>query len=131
MSAKPKKKHYVTNAELLPALKAYQETKDPKVYDTLGIMFMKMATKILSLPNFINYDIMQKEDMVQDAVLLMIQKIGNFDFEKSSNPFAYYSEIAFNSFRQNLKDRKKDAEFVISVDYLSNLEESDGGGLED
>lgn len=43
-----------------------------------------------------------KEDMIQEAILVCVKSARNFNPEKSTNPFAYFTQIAFNAFRRFL-----------------------------
>ena len=100
---KPKdKKHYVNNAEFLEALKIYriqlQHAKDhgkpkPKIPNYLGECIYKIASHLSYKPNFINYTF--RDDMVSDAIENSLLYIDRFDPAKSSNPFAYFTQISW------------------------------------
>ena len=98
----PKKKteHYVNNKELLQALIVYREQLEeskknglpkPRVTNYLGECFFKIATRLSYKPNFVNY--MFREDMISDGIENCVEYIHNFDPAKSSNPFAYFTQI--------------------------------------
>lgn len=130
---KKKKKsiYHVTNAELLAAIRGYRETNDRKYYEQLGVMFFKIASKYTNHQKFINYNYMEKSDMIQNAVILMLSKIDNFDLDrdvstnrsKISNPFAFYTQIATNSFKKDLGDDYKRKNMFQNVEFLENMEE--------
>ena len=90
--------HYVNNKEFLYAIVQYKtdikeaEAKGeprPVIPRYLGECFMKIARHLSYKPNFVNY--MFKEDMISDGIENCVQYINNFNPEKSSNPFAYFT----------------------------------------
>lgn len=112
--SKKKPEHYVNNKELLDALIVYRnkvaEAKDkklpkPKITNYLGSCFLKIATHLSYKPNFVNY--MFREDMISDGVENCIQYIHNFDPQKSTNPFAYFTQIIHYAFLRRIQKEKK------------------------
>ena len=92
--------HYVNNKEFLYAIVQYkadvkeaEENGDPKprITNYLGECFVKIATHLSYKPNFVNY--MFREDMISDGIENCVQYIHNFNPEKSTNPFAYFTQI--------------------------------------
>ena len=101
---KKKSEHYVNNKEFLLALvdfkaecKVAEENGEPKprINNYIGECFLKIATHLSYKPNFVNY--MFREDMICDGIENCVQYIGNFDPSKSSNPFAYFTQIIYLS----------------------------------
>ena len=97
---KKKSEHYVNNKEFLLALvdfraecKEAEEKGEPKprIGNYIGECFLKIATHLSYKPNFVNY--MFREDMICDGIENCVQYINNFDPAKSSNPFAYFTQI--------------------------------------
>ena len=95
-----KKEHYVNNKEFLEALVIYRKEvhaaveegkPHPKVPDYIGECFLKIATHLSYRPNFVNY--MFKDEMIWDGIENCLQDIDNFDPSKSTNPFAYFTQI--------------------------------------
>lgn len=90
-----KDEHYVDNKKLLRHLKEFRERrkKDPNapVDDYIGWSILKIAERYTSRPNFAGYT--YRQDMINTAVLNVLQYIGNFDPDKSNNPFAYITQI--------------------------------------
>ena len=60
-----------------------------------------MATK----PNFANYTF--KDDMISDGIENCVSYIHNFNPEKSSNPFAYFTQIIYYAFLRRIQKEKK------------------------
>jgi hypothetical protein len=108
------KAHYVNNAEFLEAIKKYKESVDaakengspkPRVPEYIGGCLLKIATHLSYKANFINYT--YREDMILDGVENCLQYIDNFDPAKSSNPFAYFTQIIYYAFIRKIQKEKK------------------------
>lgn len=74
--------------------------------DNLADMVNKIAHKLSYASNFINYT--YREDMVGDALIRMFKALMSkkYDREKGTNPFSYFTRIAFNAFRNRIKKEK-------------------------
>jgi len=74
--------------------------------DELALMVEKIANKLSFSPNFINYS--YKDDMIGDAVVKMMKALigKKYQHDKGSNPFSYFTRIAFNSFICRIKKEK-------------------------
>lgn len=129
-------KNYVNNADLLNALILYKkvckEAEDsgdslPKVPDYIGQCIMQIATRLATKPNFYNYS--YKEDMIMDGIENCLLYINNFDPEKSSNPFAYFTQIIWYAFLRRIQKEKKQMyiRFKSSHDMISMGETYEGG----
>lgn len=106
--------HYVNNKEFLDAiieykksiLKAEEEGKPkPRITNYLGECFLKIATHLSYKPNFVNY--IFRDDMISDGIENCIQYIHNFNPEKSTNPFAYFTQIIHYAFLRRIQKEKK------------------------
>ena len=123
----PTSRHYVNNAEFFEALKERKEKreKNPEqevpVSNYIADCILKIATNMGKKRNFMSkkYEIM-KEDMIMDAVTNCIKYVDNFDPEKSSNPFSYFTQICYFAFIGRI--RQEDAHKYIR--YKSILESS-------
>ena len=106
--------HYVDNELFLESMIKYQnEVKqaketdgpDPLIPEYLGECFMKIANRLSFRPNFINYAF--RDDMISDGIENCIQYMNNFNPEKSSNPFAYFTQIIYYAFVRRIQKEKK------------------------
>lgn len=107
-------KHYVNNSDFLEALKAYrlsvkeaEECGEPKppIGNYIGECILKIATHLSYKPNFINYT--YRDEMISDGIENCITYVDNFDPEKSSNPFAYFTQIVWYAFIRRIQKEKK------------------------
>ena len=122
MVRKPKTEYYVNNKEFLEALVAYKfrvnRAKDagdsrPIVPNYVGECFLKIATHLSNKPNFVNY--MFREDMICDGIENCLQYIDNFNPEKSSNPFAYFTQIIYYAFLRRIQKEKRQLEIKSKI----------------
>ena len=114
----PKKaEHYVNNKEFLAAILEYKKSIEkaelegepkPRITNYLGECFLKIATHLSYKPNFVNY--MFKDDMICDGIENCVQYIHNFNPEKSTNPFAYFTQIIHYAFLRRIQKEKKQLE---------------------
>jgi len=120
---------YVKNKDLLKALLKYRETKSKKDYNILGTMFLKIAQRILYMPNFVNYSEDIKENAISDACFYMCKYMKNFDETKQKypNPFSYFSEIARQAMVLNINKFHKKEERQLSLDFIDNFNENGVG----
>jgi DNA-directed RNA polymerase specialized sigma subunit len=110
----PSKRNYVNNADLLAAMKEYlaacaeadeQDKEVPQVPRYVGNCIFEIATRLASRPNFSGYSF--KEDMIMDGVENCLQYIRNFNPEKSTNAFAYFTQIIWYAFIRRIHKEKR------------------------
>jgi hypothetical protein len=72
----------------------------------LAEMVSKISHKLSYAPNFINYT--YREEMVGDGIIRMFKALMSkkYDRDKGTNPFSYFTRIAFNAFRNRIKKEK-------------------------
>ena len=109
-----KKQHYVDNEKFLGVMTDYREkylqAKDeeeelPIIPDYAGECFLKIAERLSHRPNFINYAF--REEMVSDGIENCVMYAGNFNPDKSTNPFAYFTQIIYFAFLRRIEKEKK------------------------
>tara|TARA_Y100001970_G_C14099779_1_gene784816 strand:+ start:656 stop:1195 length:540 start_codon:yes stop_codon:yes gene_type:complete len=127
---KKKTEYYVNNKEFLEAITIYRnsvikarEAEDPRprVPNYIGECFLKIATHLSYKPNFVNY--MFREDMICDGIENCLQYIDNFDPTKSSNPFAYFTQIIYYAFLRRIQKEKKQMEIKNKILEKSGYDE--------
>ncbi len=115
-----KSKQYINNKQFTEILTRFFENKNKEDYEKLGTIFIKISENILKRPNFINYTHDRKNDMVSDATFYMVKYCRGYDVTRG-NPFAYFSQIAFNAFKQNINKVNKQKLIFVPLDYIENL----------
>ena len=134
-----KKQHYVDNEKFLEVMTAYRnayldgkengEVQKPMIPDYAGECFLKIAERLSHRPNFINYAF--REEMVSDGIENCVMYASNFNPEKSSNPFAYFTQITYYAFLRRIEKEKKQLYIKYkTMDEFSSLEDnSDMDGM--
>jgi hypothetical protein len=99
-----KKKFYVDPKEFDLEIMNYYDTNH--MSNNLAEMVSKISHKLSYASNFINYS--YREEMVGDGVVRMMKALlaKKYDREKGTNPFSYFTRIAFNAFRNRIKKEK-------------------------
>ena len=106
--------HYVDNAKFLEELKLYRskvqearehETELPQVSNYIGKTLMDIATHLSYKANFINYS--YRDEMILDGIENCLRYVYNFDPARSSNPFAYFTQIIYFAFLRRIAKEKK------------------------
>ena len=128
--AKAKTEYYVNNRDFLEAIVAYKgkvaraklgDKDKPRVPNYIGDCFLKIATHLSYKPNFVNY--MFREDMICDGIENCLQYIDNFNPEKSSNPFAYFTQIIYYAFLRRIQKEKRQLEIKSKILEKSGYQE--------
>ena len=108
------KNEYINNQDFLNALVSYKEQaleasinnkQKPKIPDYIGECFLKIANNLAKRPNFYSYT--YKDEMISDAIENCLMYFENFDPAKSSNPFAYFTQICWYAFVRRIDKEKK------------------------
>ena len=124
-----KKVHYVNNKEFLQAIverkQALKEAEEsdlpkPQVSNYLGECILKIANHLSYRPNFINYT--YREEMISDGIENCLQYIDKFNPEKSTNPFAYFTQIIYYAFVRRIQKEKKQQAIKEKLLKESNIE---------
>ena len=109
-----KKNPYVDNKKFLEEMtiyyKACQEAEaigeeSPRINEYIGTCIYEIANRLSHKPNFINYPF--REEMVGDGIENAVKCIRNFNPEKSSNPFAYFTQVIYFAFIRRIQREKK------------------------
>lgn len=134
------KNHYIDNKlffnEIVKYKKAVKKAKrlkqpKPKLPEYVGKCFMMIAENLSHKPNFLSYTF--RDEMISDAIENCVMYADNFDPEKSTNPFAYFTQIVYYAFLRRIKREKqhlyikyKSTEMVGVLDEYDQLESDDG-----
>lgn len=92
-------RYYVNNKKLKELLDEYKATG--KISDELGKCFLLIAKKLATAANFRGYTYV--DDFVQEGVECCLKYIHNYDPEKGSNPFGYFTQIMKFAFINKIK----------------------------
>lgn len=121
-----KKKHrtdYINNDEFYDVLVEYLDACDkadlageeqPRIPEFIGHCFLLLAKNVGKASNFSQYTFL--EEMQSDSVLNCVKYIRNFKSHRldpetgeliKNRPFSYFTQYVINTFKQRIKDERK------------------------
>jgi DNA-directed RNA polymerase specialized sigma24 family protein len=100
-----KENYYVDPHEFKESLRKYYETDN--LTDDLAENIKKIAYGLSYNSSFINYT--YKDDMIGDSLIKMYSALKGkkYSFKEETNPFSYFTTIAFNAFVNRIKKEKR------------------------
>lgn len=108
------KNNYVNNKTLYAVMKQYhadchqattEQRQVPRVPEYVGQCLMLIATRYASKPQYSGYT--YKEEMIFDGIENSLKYIYNFNPEKYSNPFAYFTQIIKFAFWRRIEQENR------------------------
>ena len=107
-----KEEYYIKPAEFRESLRKYYASDI--LTDDLAENIKKIAYGLSYNGSFINYS--YKDDMIGDALIKMYAalKYKKYKFETKSNPFSYFTTIAYHAFINRIKKEKKHHQTITS-----------------
>ena len=109
-----KARNYINNKTLYGAMIQYKnalkeaidnDKPKPQVSNYIGQSILLICNNLAKKPNFSGYT--YKQDMISDGIIDCISAVDNFDPDKTNNPFAYFTQIAWNAFIRRIHKEKK------------------------
>jgi DNA-directed RNA polymerase specialized sigma24 family protein len=109
-----RKENYVDNALFYKELKKYRtvclrakelDHAKPRMSEYLGDCFLRIASRISTKPNFKNYTF--RDDMISDGIENCLVYVHNFNPDKSTNPFGYFTTVIHYAFIRRIQREKK------------------------
>ena len=110
-----KPKNYINNKTLYETIIKYKDslrlsetnnTSPPRIPDYIGEALNKICKNLSTKSNFGGYSIQWKQEMISDGLVDCVAAIDNFDPARTNNPFAYFTQIAWNAFLRRIKKEK-------------------------
>lgn len=111
-----KVKNYINNKTFYESIVSYKaELREaeisgnvkPIIPKYIGECLFMICSKLIKKGNFSGYSKHWKDEMVSDALIDCISSVDNFKPEKTDNPFAYFTMIAWNAFIRRITKEKK------------------------
>lgn len=130
---------YVDNKEFYQLMLEHRERlnhckenglPNPKACDEIGYIIMQICKRLMSRYNFQNYT--WRDEMENAAITDCVASINKFDPEKSRNPFAYFTQIAYRAAVRVILEEKKQSkvkgETMSNIQHFFTLEGYDSEG---
>ena len=130
------KEYYVNNAKFNEALVEYLDIRReagqrgdpiPVIPDYIADCLMRICAGLARSHKFVRYT--YRDEMVADGIENCLRYIDRFDPDPSRsatgrpNPFAYFTQVAYNAFLSRLKAEKREAQ--TRRDIMHNYEVED------
>lgn len=115
MITKKKRNNYINNKDFHKALSEFHEklaeshekgSKKPDISNYIGHAILQICNNLARKPNFYGYT--YKEEMIEDGVLDCIAAVEKYNPNKTQNPFAYFTQIAWNAFIRRIYKEKRE-----------------------
>lgn len=102
-----KKNNYVNNKDLYADLVKYREApvETRQISNYVGYCILQICERLALKKNFIGYS--YRDEMVADAVENCIYAVPHFDPSKTTNPFGYFTMVAWRAFIRRIQMEKK------------------------
>jgi len=124
--AKAKTNNYIDNKKFFEALMEYKLAKEvappedqPQIPEYIGECLLAIARKFSNLGSFKSYS--YREELISDAVENCLLYLHNFNPEKSTNPFAYFTQITKWAFFRRIAKEKKQTYIKLKVAINQSL----------
>jgi len=125
-------RNYVDNSKLFESFLEWYAAKDvakekglsePEPPKYISECIVLIPTRLASKGNFSGYSF--KDDMIGDAIENIVQYYRNFNPEKSKNPFAYFTQIAYYAFLRRIIREKRQSyikhKLIQNSDILNSI----------
>ncbi len=104
--------NYIDSSQMMQELVDYNNTGI--ISEELGAMFLKLARRYTSKPNFVGYS--YRDEMISESVYRMISQIAKFDVtHPARNPFAYFTQICYHCVLTLINKEKRQAEIKDNI----------------
>ncbi len=134
MTKTKKKRHYVDNERFMAEIVEYKKNcKDavdkgqekPRLPEYIGECIFLIAENLAHKPRFMNYSYV--DEMKSDAIENCLMYFDNFNSDKYSNPFAYFTQIVYYAFHRRINKEEKNRYIMYKKFQESVLETNDVG----
>ena len=126
-----KKTHYVDNERFYNEIVEYKKKckialaegkEKPVLSDYIGKCIFLIAENLAHKPRFMNYSFV--DEMKSDAIENCLMYFDNFDSDKYSNPFAYFTQIIYYAFHRRINKEEKNRYIIYKKFQESVLDSS-------
>jgi hypothetical protein len=130
-----KPKNYINNKEFYDSIVQYRNSiKDaeekgepiPRMPNYIGECIYKIANKLSMKPCFMGYSF--RDEMICDGIENCILYFKYFDPDKSQNPFAYFTQVIYNSFLRRIEKEKKNR-YIVYKNFQETMTLAHGSNL--
>lgn len=122
--------NYIDNKKLYEELCRYkknqiiaieEDREKPRIPEYVGESILLIAERLSTKYQFCNYQ--YREDLVMDGVENCLLYIDNFDPDKSTNPFSYFTQIIYYAFLRRIQGEKKHLYIKYKLQKNNDIDE--------
>ena len=119
--------HYVDNQKFYQEIIAHKKKvkearekglEDPKLSNYIGECIWKIANKLSCKPCFLNYS--YRDEMISDAIENCILYFNDYDPDRGSNPFAYFTQVIYFAFLRRINKEEKNR-YIIYKNFQETI----------
>ena len=112
--------NYENNEDFYNRLVEWKESGIEKIPDDIALTIVKICENLAKSGKFCGYT--WKDEMICDGIFSCCKFAKNFNPEKSSNPFAYFTQIAYHAFIKRIQiENQKNATLAEYRDQITTL----------
>lgn len=115
-------RNYINNKDLYIHMVEHsiklKNNKNAEITNYIGQAIILICNNLSKKINFVGYS--YKSDMISDAICDCVAAVNNFNPEKTQNPFAYFTQIAWNAFIRRI-DKEKKQTAIKHKNYLNSM----------
>lgn len=125
-----KKNNYMDGKKLTQMMQVYHETvleakkdgkKMPRIPDDVALAIVKISEHLALRPNFIGYSYI--DEMIADARENCVKYLHHYNPLKSTNAFAYITQICWYSFIRRINLEKRQTKVKASIIHNMDMNE--------
>ena len=119
--------NYVDNKRFYEEILKYREAverakaegkEEPRLPEYIGECIFKIATKLSTMPRFINYS--YRDEMISDGIENCIMYFKDYNPEVGQNPFAYFTQIIYYAFLRRIGKEEKNR-YIIYKNFQHTI----------
>lgn len=119
--------HYVDNKKFYDEILKYRQKvkeaelegkEEPRLPEYIGECIWKIATKLSTMPRFINYS--YRDEMISDGIENCIMYFKDYNPDVGQNPFAYFTQIIYYAFLRRIGKEEKNR-YIIYKNYQESI----------
>ena len=99
----------------------------PVVSEYIGSCLYRISRGLQSTPSYYRYTF--PDDLCSNAVEICLKYITNFDPEKSSNAFSYYTQITYYSFLRTIANENRQTDIADNIITTAEFSALFNGGV--
>lgn len=112
-------RYYINNKEFQDLLVRFYNNRDNKqLNNEVAEKLVCLANRLADSVKFRSYPYDLREELIQASIVKMWIKIDDYNYKKYENPFAWFTSVAYNTFRLILKKNKRNINETVDINLI-------------